>query len=156
MKFNRLRQAVKNIKKDFPPLIIENKPYSVTFHYHLLPIKQEMIFTERLKNFLKPIRRQSSIRIFHDKKTVEITPDLNWTKGDISESALRHLRQKSHKNFLPIYIGDSTTDEDAFRALARGITVRVGKSKNSAAEYYLREQREVQKFLGWFLKTLPS
>ncbi|MFA7294751.1 MAG: hypothetical protein WC060_04890, partial [Candidatus Omnitrophota bacterium] len=52
------------------------------------------------------------------------------------------------RNVLPIYIGDDVTDEDAFRVLKRrGLTVFVGKPGNSAANYYLKNPREVIKFL---------
>ncbi|MDO8561746.1 MAG: trehalose-phosphatase, partial [bacterium] len=48
---------------------------------------------------------------------------------------------------LPIYIGDGSTDEDAFRALPDGVTIRVGKSATSAAEYYFNTRGGVDKFL---------
>src|SRR3989338_3090881 len=50
-----------------------------------------------------------------------------------------------------LYKGDGKTDEDAFRALHKGITIRVGKSKHSVAEYYVNSTKEVKKFLVWLL-----
>jgi len=151
-KINQIRQIIKNIKKDYPSLIIENKPYSVTFHYHRMSVKDKKTFKGWLKKFLKPIYKQSSIRIFHDKETIDITPNLHWTKGNVAKLALKYLYKKTKRNYMPIYIGDSLTDEDAFIALKKdGITVRVGKNKKSAAKWYLKNQKEVSFFLKWLL-----
>jgi len=148
---NQIRNKIWNIKNKYQSLIIEKKPYSVTFHYHLMPTKQKESFIRWLKKFLRPFYRQPSIRVFHDKETVEIIPSLNWTKGDIAKLSLKYLSQKKQKKFMPIYVGDSTTDEDAFRMLSKGITIRVGKNENSAAKWYMRDQKEVGLFLKWLL-----
>lgn len=150
-KLTQFRKTIKNIKENYPSLIIENKPYSVTFHYHTMSIKDKKTFKNWLKKFLKPIYKQSSIRVFCDKETIDITPNLHWTKGDVAKLALKYLRKKNKRNFMPIYIGDSTTDEDAFHALSHGITIKVGKSKTSRAKWYLRDQKEVEVFLKWLL-----
>jgi trehalose-phosphatase len=49
----------------------------------------------------------------------------------------------------PIYIGDDTTDEDAFRAIEqRGIGILVSdQSQPTAASYSLRDPAEVERFL---------
>jgi trehalose-phosphatase len=48
---------------------------------------------------------------------------------------------------LPIYVGDSSADEAAFAALARGITVCVGRARSTRAQFRLRGPREVCTFL---------
>jgi trehalose 6-phosphate phosphatase len=49
---------------------------------------------------------------------------------------------------LAVYFGDDRTDEDAFNALRRrGVTVRVGRSAASAAQYFVRSTGEVHRFL---------
>jgi trehalose-6-phosphatase len=58
-----------------------------------------------------------------------------------------------NKDIIPIYIGDDTTDEDAFKALKnKGLTIFVGKPKISYAEYYLRSTKEVFEFLKQILR----
>lgn len=151
-KIDKFRKTIYEAKDNYPSLIIEDKPYSVTFHYHLMPIKEKKMFIMWLKSFLKSIYKQSSIKVFYDKETIDIVPNLNWTKGDIARLALKYLREKNHKNFMPIYVGDSKTDEDAFRVLSNGITIRVGEDKKSKAKWYLRNQKEVGLFLKWLLK----
>lgn len=49
-------------------------------------------------------------------------------------------------DLVPIYLGDDINDEDAFLAVREnGISVSVGGSPE--ADYYLRNQGEVAKFL---------
>jgi trehalose-6-phosphatase len=47
---------------------------------------------------------------------------------------------------VAIYVGDDTTDEDAFRAIEEtGISISIGE--NSKADYYLKSQKEIKDFL---------
>jgi trehalose-6-phosphatase len=50
---------------------------------------------------------------------------------------------------LTIYVGDSTTDEDAFTALPDGITIKVRGEAETAARYCVEGPAEVRKFLEW-------
>jgi len=86
------------------------------------------------------------------RKVLEIRPSVDWDKG----MAVRWIQQASaHPNALPIYIGDDSTDEDAFLALPQGITVSVGKCRETSAQYFLERQELVPEFLLW-LSELPS
>ncbi len=79
-------------------------------------------------------------------KVLEIRPRVGWDKG----MAVRWIQQASgHPNALPVYIGDDTTDEDAFLALPDGITVSVGKGRETSAQYFLENQESVPEFLLW-------
>ncbi|HAS18358.1 MAG TPA: hypothetical protein DCR39_10960 [Nitrospiraceae bacterium] len=52
---------------------------------------------------------------------------------------------------IPFYIGDDTTDEDAYRMIkGKGISISVGKSPE--ADYYLKNQNEVKGFIEWLLE----
>jgi trehalose-phosphatase len=59
-------------------------------------------------------------------------------------------------NVRPIYIGDDSTDEDAFRVLEqRGIGILVSEQPGStAARYSLRDPAEVERFLRALAATL--
>jgi trehalose-phosphatase len=66
---------------------------------------------------------------------------MDWDKG---KAVLWLLDKYDTDNAVSIYIGDSLTDEDAFKALkGKGITVRVGKSNRSLADCYVHQQAEV-------------
>ena len=52
------------------------------------------------------------------------------------------------KEFIPIYIGDDKTDEDAFKVLSKnGVTVKVGKGSKSLARHRLEDVKAVTRFL---------
>ena len=83
------------------------------------------------------------------KKVLEIRPPLAWDKG---KAALWLLRKQElaygRGNVVPVYIGDDSTDEDAFEALkGRGVTVFVGPPRLSAAQYYLKQTQEVTELM---------
>jgi trehalose-phosphatase len=83
---------------------------------------------------------------------VEVVPAIPWNKGHavqwICREVLRGLA-------LPIYIGDDTTDEDAFGAIPEGITIRVGDPAQTEAQYLLPDVTAVGGFLTWLERTKP-
>jgi trehalose 6-phosphate phosphatase len=59
-----------------------------------------------------------------------------------------------------MYVGDDTTDEDAFRAIQPdGVGVHVASSEHEAvetdADYRLDGQTDVSRFLGWLDENTP-
>src|SRR3989344_3796996 len=99
------------------------------------------------KKFLNIERKNYGLRGILYKRTLEVRPE---TKEDKGTASLLILKKFGNPKQV-IYIGDGKTDEDAFRALPKGITIRVGKSKHSVAEYYVNSTKEVKKFLVWLL-----
>jgi len=69
---------------------------------------------------------------------IEVRPALHWNKGNAVLWIWRRLAPK----YVPFYIGDDVTDEDAFSALRPyGITVRIGRKTGSHAQYYIPSLR---------------
>ena len=93
------------------------------------------------------------LTVIKGKKVMELTPNVSWDKGSAALWILRQLKDKC----LPIYIGDDQTDETAFKALnKKGITIRIGRSKKTAAEYYLKGHWEVPRLLKDILEYTKS
>jgi trehalose 6-phosphate phosphatase len=71
-------------------------------------------------------------------------PEAAPSKGD----ALVALRDRTEAD-IAMYVGDDVTDEDVFRIDQPGrlFTVRIGRSRTSAARYYLRQQQEIDALL---------
>jgi trehalose-phosphatase len=83
----------------------------------------------------------------------EIRPRARWHKG----AAVNWIgAQLAPAADLGIYVGDDVTDEDAFQALRGGVTVRVGKSLDTAARYHLRDENEVPRWLEWLVSIRCS
>lgn len=140
-----LKQKIATLKGAF----VEDKGLTLSLHYRLLNKRQvpclEKIFEETVARYLA----MDKIKVNTGKMVLEVRPPVAWDKGKVALWLLG--RQKfisSKKSALPIYIGDDVTDEDAFKALMKkGLTLFVGKGKNSLAQYYLKGPDEVGHFL---------
>ena len=75
---------------------------------------------------------------------------MSWDKG----KAAVWLRQRFGPQVLTVGIGDDQTDEDLFRGVADGISIKVGTADVSTANYQLASSAEVLEFLQW-LGTVP-
>ena len=73
---------------------------------------------------------------------------MEWDKGRAVIWLLSTLGL-DHPSILPVYIGDDTTDEDAFQSLHdRGLGIVVGAPvSHTRAHYSLRDTDEVEAFL---------
>lgn len=79
------------------------------------------------------------------RNIVEIQPAIDWDKGD----AVGRFVRRCPEECLPMYVGDDTTDEDVFRAIApEGIGVHVG-SNETAADYRVAGVEDVTTLLEW-------
>jgi trehalose 6-phosphate phosphatase len=69
----------------------------------------------------------------------DLVPQVGWTKGD----ALTHLLSRLPRS-MAIAVGDGWADESMFaRTHAPGFSIRVGASKASAAEWFVRRPADV-------------
>ncbi|MFW6269022.1 MAG: trehalose-phosphatase [Bacillota bacterium] len=99
-----------------------------------------------LKIFIKN-NISKEYKVMEGRQIIEIKPK-NWDKG----KAVMFLLRKFKYNPLPIYIGDDTTDEDAFEVI-ENITIHVKNEDElkTKASYYLHDPVEVKEFLKIFL-----
>jgi len=136
----RICSELRSMLEDVEGVIVEDKGLTASIHYRLTPPHK----VSRLRSILeRTVERFNGIKIFKGKKVFEVRPDLNWNKGMAAEWIVKSLT----KDALPIYLGDDKTDEDAFVALERGITVCITpKPRRSHAKYYLESVRQVQEF----------
>jgi trehalose-phosphatase len=140
-------------------VLIENKGLSLSVHYRLVSNRNvklvRRIFCEVTAiNFWR-----NEIRVRMGKKVLEVCPPVKWNKGKAVLWLLRHTSFAENIPVLPIYIGDDTTDEDAFKILKdSGLTVFVGKPTKSHAQYYVKDTSDVLNFLRMIikLKTTPG
>lgn len=141
----QLEEKLSGIKGAF----IEDKKLSLALHYRLADKRELTVIKTIFRESVIPYLIQNKIRIRFGKMVSEVNPPLNWDKGRVVLWLLS--RQKlilKGNDILPIYIGDDVTDEDAFKVLnSKGLSVFVGKPGNSKANYYLKNPREVIRFL---------
>jgi len=155
-----LRKIKSHLKKTFRSvkgIILEDKGVTISVHYRLVNNQYVSFVVWTLLKITTPYIHKKEIVVDFGKKVFEIRPPIDWNKG----SAILWLLNKHKPAFLdrpilPIYIGDDTTDEDAFNALKeKGLTIFVGHPKKSHAKYYLENTKEVFKFLKILNNLLP-
>lgn len=162
---SRYRRSLEEIKarlcREFSSIrgvIVEDKGYSLGVHYRLAAGKditavKNIFYAATLIHEVRGI-----ITVKTGKMALEIRPPIPWNKGKVVLWLLGRrlfaLRNKKIK-ILPVYIGDDTTDEDAFESLKdRGMTIFVGRPEKTKARFYLKDTEEVAEFLEEILKAI--
>ena len=156
-KVKKFLPLIQNISKSLdkslthiPGVIIEKKKMSVAIHYRQVSKEDLPGLKLPLNKILKENRE--NIRLLKGKKVVEFLPNIEWNKGKavlwiLNTMGLDWSRRKV------FYLGDDTTDEDAFRILrTRGTSILIAeKAEKSAADFRLSSPEEVKCWLKQFL-----
>lgn len=129
------------------PIWIEEKDATFAVHYRDAPASQIRAARSSIAEVLEPLR--GALRILNGDQVWEVAPREVRGKG---VAARRRFRAFSHA--LPVYAGNDATDEPAFQALARGVTIRVGPVRPSRARFSLRSPAEVRQFLERILEEM--
>ena len=146
-----------------PGVSIEDNKFALSVHTRNVSAEHMPRLDELLEAALE---EQPLLRRSEGKHVIELRPQVHWHKGRAVEWLLKNMCEQMglpggvaerNKRVVPIYIGDDTTDEDAFRLLRsndHGIPIVVReaapRSNETSAEFWLR-QREVADFLALFL-----
>lgn len=126
--------AIKGGLADIPKAIVQEKELSLSIHYQPVAKRLRPAVIERIERIFKEHSNRSDLSIHGGKMFVEIRPAKFWHKGD----GLLWLWKRYAPGYVPFFVGDDVTDEDAFRAIRKkGITLRVGYKKDSFANYFL-------------------
>ena len=143
-----LGSSIANSIGKFDGIVLKVKKWAVAIHYRALTPTQAKSLEGIVKNIVSPL---SKFRIGQGDKVIEVTPNVEWDKGK-AVVWLGGQLTTLYGAGEAIYIGDDTTDEDAFQALDRnGLSILVAeRPRPSSAAYRLNNPEEV----GWFLDQL--
>jgi alpha,alpha-trehalase len=147
---DRAEEALREQLQSINGALVERKKFSIAIHYR--SVKEDDI-GEIEKAVDRILIKHPKLRKSRGKKIFELQPDIDWHKGKALLWLIDTL-ELDRSNTLPFYIGDDTTDEDAFntlRGLGFGIVILEG-SRCTAATYSLKNPDEVEAFL----KSLAS
>jgi trehalose-phosphatase len=128
-----------------PGVLVEDKRFAVTVHYR-------QVAADRIAEIEAAVERAGAscpdLKVTRGKKVLELRPAVEWDKGQAVLWLLRAL-DLDGEEAVPIYLGDDTTDEDAFGVLHdRGLTALVARTpRPTAAGYSLQDIEEVGDFL---------
>jgi trehalose 6-phosphate phosphatase len=121
-----------------PGLWIEDKRLSLSVHFLGVPGALQRQTRRKLGSLLLPF--QKSLRLIENLRDAEIVPRSISGKGIAVE---QFLATPALRRALPIYFGDDLSDEPAFEAVGKGISIRVGASRPTRARYLIRSPDEV-------------
>ena len=123
--------------------LVEDKGHGLSLHYRLAEPQEAREVVIAFKLLCRDLLAEGSLDLLEGKKVVELRPR-GVNKGNVVKLLLGQAQ-----DMLPVYIGDDTTDEDAFRVLAGlGPTVKVSAYPGvSQATYFFPRQADVIAFL---------
>lgn len=134
-----------------PGCRIERKRFSLAIHYR----EVQKASSEQVREIVdQTVERVRDLCKRPGKKVYEIQPDVDWDKGRAVEWLLQELKATG-PGYLPIYLGDDRTDEDAFRVIRnRGLGILIAsRGRESAARYRLADPGEVRRLLDHLVRS---
>ncbi len=129
---------------------VEDKGLSLSVHSRMTPDELEPKVQEIVHAVTANAVADGEITVVQGKKVLDIRPAAARDKGAALRFIMDTLLRMSETQFFPIYIGDDTTDEDAFREvnLSGGLSILVGgPDRDTAATYRLDSPADVAEFL---------
>lgn len=123
--------------------LVERKKTAVALHYRLAGPVTALKVLSNFVTAVRPLVMKHNLEFMSGKKVIEVRP-----RGVNKGEAVRRLINL-HPDCYPVYLGDDTTDEDAFGAVReKGLGVLVSEHKKfTAASHWLRDPRDVLRFL---------
>jgi trehalose 6-phosphate phosphatase len=130
---------------------VERKSFSLAVHFRRVNEEDVPAVEDAVGDVMAQFER---LRYSAGKKVFDVKPRADWHKGR-ALTALLAKRGLDQPDVVPIYLGDDTTDEDAFRTISLhgiGLVVRDETDRPTSAHYALDDTADVE----WFLKWLGS
>jgi len=158
--------VVKDAIKELTPslsikgVIIEDKGLTATIHYRLCPEPQsaEKVILAAIDN--SPLAR--SLRIIQERMAIDLLPPVEVNKGTATLDLIRGYNLQGC-----IYLGNDTTDIDAFRAIhaascdsnLQGIAIGIISQETpeklmTEVDFTLNGVSDVERFLKWMSQTV--
>jgi trehalose-phosphatase len=131
-----LRSALAQLSthlSSIPGLWVEDKHFSLSIHFLGVSPPTQRRARHKLRSLLLPF--QETLRVIENLRDAEIVPRCILGKGIAVQ---RFLAKPARCHALPFYFGDDLSDEPAFEAVGKGISIRVGAARPTRAHYSLR------------------
>ncbi len=140
---------------DVPGIALEPKRATLAVHYRLAS-RRNREFARKVVGAL--LGREPRLSVLSGKKVWELLPAGHHGPRVDKATAIQLVLQRERKRhtrgrWLVFYLGDDTTDERIFQKL-EGISVAVGKTRHTAARFFLRSPGEVGQFLERLIRQL--
>ena len=133
---NRIQEVAARLQSylsAIPGVWVEDKTLSLSIHLRQVHPRDISRVQDAL---LRAMRYQIPYLLLSTGiHVLEVRPRVDWDKG---KAALLLRQRTGLSKVLTVGIGADAADEDLLRALGDGITIKVGTTGNSIAEYVLR------------------
>jgi alpha,alpha-trehalase len=139
---------------EIPGAWVERKRFAIAVHYRQTPDEH----VPALEAIVAEVAAaESGLRMVGGKKIFELRPDIPWDKGKALLWVLEAAGFTGDE-YLPVYIGDDVTDEDAFLAIRDGgLAIVVGdEDRETAAHFRLDDTDQVREFLNQLVELADS
>lgn len=128
-----------------PGTFIEDKDYSLSWHYRMADPEQYLLLKRELIDDLVHFTANIDLAVVQGNKVVEIRNSM------INKGTIVHDLTANREYSFVMCIGDDATDEDMFKATpSKGFAIKVGLQETSA-RYYVNNYREVIALLKKFV-----
>jgi trehalose 6-phosphate phosphatase len=152
---NRAREPVEALlarlgalAERFPGAILEDKAVSVALHVRGVAYPDRAAALALADTLAAPWVEGGQLRRLAGSLVVEYLPNVACHKGDAVEWICDDVRRDVGRLGWVLFLGDDITDEDAFRAITRGVGVLVGR-RPTAAGFQLGGIADVDTLLRW-------
>ncbi len=151
----RMVQAARKLAPLVKPVagvVLEDKRWTLSVHLRLADPSME----PRLRRTVNDVASSLGLRVTEGKRVLEVRPPCRVDKGTAVMRVAQMLRGTASSASV-LFMGDDTTDEDAFRALRanveHAVTVRVtnGIAMETAAEFSVEDPAAAGELLNWLL-----
>lgn len=137
----KIKTVLESYRDRTPGSMIEEKDFSLVWHYRNVPTELATIRNASLDHALRKMLEDSDFGVYRGAKIIEIKPR-KINKGVVVDDLIAFYRPD-----FTFAIGDDYTDEDMFKALPEdGYSVRVGLV-DTYARFQVLEVNDVLKLL---------
>jgi trehalose-phosphatase len=131
-----------NRLRSYPEVECQDRGLTLRIPLHDQPAS----VVEQVRHLTQDLVRQMApmCRIVSETNVLEVRPAVSWNRA----AAAKWIQQQlDPPEPLLVYLGRE--DEGAFHSLEDALTIRIGESEKSAAQYYLAGPPDVRRFLEW-------
>ncbi len=124
--------------QDYPGVWIEPKRNTFSVHLKSASGETRRRMREQVRKRVRPLRQ--TLKVMANLRDMEVAP---VSIGDKGIAVRKFLGVPAMRGALPIYFGDDFSDEPAFAAARKGISILVGRRRTTQAQFCLRGPAEV-------------
>jgi trehalose-phosphatase len=123
---------------------VEDRGLSVTVHYRRAAAEA----WEEIRRIVHAALAETDhpFQLTAVREAYDIRPRVTWNRDSAAQWI---LERAGRTGAMVFYLGDDPANEDAFAALADGVTVKVGNGAETAAGYQVGGPPDVRRFLEW-------